>query len=98
MPSVDEVNSFDIPLNWDATSDSIALEIAKKTNSSLLVVKSVKFNCKNYINNFFLKDNVLDKYFTKEYMRYSQKISLVSRGNFYKLNKICKDFLNNTNY
>ncbi|MDG2171999.1 MAG: hypothetical protein P8L38_04500 [Gammaproteobacteria bacterium] len=98
MPSVDEVNSFDIPLNWDATSDSIALEIAKKTNSPLLVVKSVKFNCKNYINNFFLKDNVLDKYFTKEYMRYSQKISLVSRGNFYKLNKICKDFLNNTNY
>ena len=92
MPSYEEVCDFNIPNNWDATSDSIALAISKNINAPLIVIKSVRFNYKKYINVFFLKDNILDKYFSNNYYRSSQKISLVSREKYYKLNEICKDF------
>ncbi|MDA9181072.1 hypothetical protein N9O44_00560 [Gammaproteobacteria bacterium] len=93
MPSYEEVCDFNIPNNWDATSDSIALAISKNINAPLIVIKSVRFNYKKYINVFFLKENILDKYFSNNYYRSSQKISLVSREKYYKLNEICKDFL-----
>lgn len=92
MPSYEEVCDFNIPNNWDATSDSIALAISKNINAPLIVIKSVRFNYKKYINVFFLKENILDKYFSNNYYRSSQKISLVSREKYYKLNEICKDF------
>ena len=92
MPSHEEVCNFNLPNNWDVTSDSIALAISKSINSPLLVIKSVHFNCKRYLNNFFLKDNILDKYFSKNYKYSPQKISLVSRDKHYKLREICKDF------
>ena len=92
MPSYEEVCDFNIPNNWDATSDSIALAISKNINAPLIIIKSVRFNYKKYINAFFLKENILDKYFSNNYYRSSQKISLVSREKYYKLNEICKDF------
>ena len=92
MPSYEEVCGFNIPNNWDATSDSIALAISKNINAPLIVIKSVRFNYKKYINVFFLKENILDKYFSNNYYSSSQKISLVSREKYYKLNEICKDF------
>jgi aspartokinase-like uncharacterized kinase len=92
MPSYEEVCDFNIPNNWDATSDSIALAISKNINAPLIVIKSVRFNYKKYINVFFLKENILDKYFSNNYYSSSQKISLVSREKYYKLNEICKDF------
>ena len=92
MPSYEEVCDFNIPNNWDATSDTIALAISKNINAPLIVIKSVRFNYKKYINVFFLKENILDKYFSNNYYRSSQKISLVSREKYYKLNEICKDF------
>lgn len=92
MPSYEEVCSLNIPNNWDATSDSIALAISKNINAPLILIKSVRFNYKKYINAFFLKDNILDVYFSNNYCSSTQKISLVSRENYYKLNKICKDF------
>ena len=92
MPSYEEVCDFNIPNNWDATSDSIAFAISNNINAPLIVIKSVRFNYKKYINVFFLKENILDKYFSNNYYRSSQKISLVSREKYYKLNEICKDF------
>jgi len=92
MPSYEEVCDFNIPDNWDATSDSIALAISKNINSPLIVIKSIRFNCKKHINAFFLKDNILDKYFSNNYYSSPQKISLASREKYYKLSEICKDF------
>ena len=92
IPSVEEVLKLNISSNWNSTSDSIALSIANKVNAPLLLVKSIKFNKKKYLNNFFLKQNVIDKDFSKNYVFSNQKISIVSRGNSYKLKKICKDF------
>lgn len=97
LPSVNEVSKLNIPLDWNATSDSIALAIAKKTNSPLIIVKSLKFNSKKYMNSFFLKDQILDKYFSDNYKLHDQKISITSRDKFYKLKKICKDFSRNIN-
>ena len=78
--------------NWDSTSDSIALAIANKINSPLLLVKSVKFNSKKYLNSYFLKEDLLDKDFLKYKFTTNQNISIVSKYNFYKLKKICNDF------
>ena len=93
MPSYEEVCNFNIPNNWDATSDSIALAISKNINAPLIVIKSARFNYKKYMNAFFLKENILDKYFSKNYKNSQQKISLVSREKYYKLREICNDFL-----
>ena len=93
MPSYEEVCDFNIPNNWDATSDSIALAISKNINAPLIVIKSARFNYKKYMNAFFLKENILDKYFSKNYKNSQQKISLVSREKYYKLREICNDFL-----
>ena len=92
MPSIDEIDNFDIPKNWDTTSDAIALVVSKTLNCPLLLVKSVNFNKKKFLNPFFLKKNLLDKYCENNYKNFSQKISIASREKFYKLEKICKDF------
>ena len=92
MPSVDEIDNFDIPKNWDTTSDAIALAVSKILNCPLLLVKSARFNKKKFLNPFFLKNNLLDKYCENNYKDFSQKISIASREKFYKLEKICKDF------
>ena len=93
MPSYEEVCNFNIPNNWDATSDSIALAISKNINAPLIVIKSARFNYKKYMNTFFLKENIVDKYFSENYKNSPQKISFVSRENYYKLREICNDFL-----
>lgn len=93
LPSTEEVNSFDIPKNWDATSDAIALQISEKIKSPLLIVKSLRFNKKKYINPFFLKQNIVDKYFLENYIYSSNKISIASREKFYKLKDICNYLL-----
>ena len=92
MPTVNEIDSFNIPANWDATSDTISLAVAKILNCPLLIIKSVKFNKKEFLNTFFLKENLLDKYFTENHRSFTQLISIASREKFYKLKKICKDF------
>ena len=92
IPSVEEINGFNIPLNWSATSDTIALCVSKKTNSPLLLIKSISFNKIKYITAFFLKKNILDDYFTSNYLNSSQHISLVSKDKHYMLRKICKNF------
>ena len=92
MPSYKEVCNFNIPNNWDATSDSIALAISKNIKSPLIIIKSSRFNYKRYINAFFLKDNIVDTYFSKNYKNSPEKISLVSREKHFKLREICKDF------
>ena len=94
MPSYEEVCNFNIPNNWEATSDSIALAISKSIKAPLIIIKSARFNCKQHANTFFLKDNILDQYFSKNYSNSSQKISLVSKERYYKLREICKDFAN----
>ena len=96
IPSIEEVLKLNISSNWDSTSDSIALSIANKINAPVLLVKSIKLNKKNFLNNFFLKQNIVDKDFSKNYVSSEQKISIVSRGNSYKLKKICKDFNSNS--
>lgn len=93
MPSVKEVNSFNIPRNWDATSDSIALAISEKIKSPLLIIKSLRFNKKKYINSFFLKKNIVDKYFSENYLHSQNKISIASREKSYKLREICNYLL-----
>tara|TARA_Y100000741_G_C18221755_1_gene546173 strand:+ start:778 stop:1377 length:600 start_codon:yes stop_codon:yes gene_type:complete len=97
IPSFKEVLKLNISSNWDSTSDSIALSIANKINAPLLLVKSIKFNKKKFLNNFFLKQDVIDKDFCRNYPSSKQKISIVFRGNSYKLKKICKDFALNSN-
>ena len=89
LPSVEEVDSFDIPKNWDATSDSIALVISDKVKSPLLIVKSLSFNQKKYINSFFLKQNIVDKYFSDNYLSCKNKISIANREKSYRLRDIC---------
>ncbi len=92
MPSVEEINDFNIPLNWRATSDSIALSVSIRTNSPLLLIKSFGFSNIKYITAFFLKKNILDDYFSSNYLNNNQHISLVSRDKHYMLRKICKNF------
>ena len=92
LPSIEDVDDLKVSKNWDSTSDSIALAIANKTNSPLLLVKSVKFNSKKYLNSYFLKEDLLDKDFLKYKFIKKQNISIVSKYNFYKLKKICNDF------
>ena len=92
MPKVSDIDSLGVSKNWNSTSDSISLAIAKKFNCPLVVVKSVKFNKKQYLNNFFLKNDLVDKDFLRYYQYTNQKISIVSKYNFYKLEKICKNF------
>ena len=92
MPSVEEINDFNIPLNWRATSDSIALSVSIRTNSPLLLIKSFGFSNIKYITAFFLKKNILDDYFSSNYLNNNQYISLVSRDKHYMLRKICKNF------
>jgi len=93
MPSVEEINSFNIPLNWSATSDTIALSVSKKINSPLLIIKSFGFGKIKYITSFFLKKNILDDYFANNYLNNSQYISLTSKDKHYMLRKICKKFI-----
>ena len=92
MPSVEEINDFNIPLNWRATSDSIALSVSIRTNSPLLLIKSFGFSNIKYITAFFLKKNILDDYFSSNYLNNSQHIFLASRDKHYMLRKICKNF------
>jgi len=92
MPSVEEINGFNIPLNWRATSDSIALSVSRRTNSPLLLIKSFGFSNIKYITTFFLKKNILDDYFSSNYLNNSQHIFLASRDKHYMLRKICKNF------
>lgn len=92
MPKVSDIDNLGVSKNWNSTSDSISLAIAKKFNCPLVVVKSVKFNKKQYLNNFFLKNDLVDKDFLRYYQYTNQKISIVSKYNFYKLEKICKNF------
>ena len=92
MPSVEEINGFNIPLNWRATSDSIALSVSRRTNSPLLLIKSFGFSNIKYITAFFLKKNILDDYFSSNYLNNSQHIFLASRDKHYMLRKICKNF------
>ena len=77
MPSVDEIDNFDIPKNWDTTSDAIALAVSKTLNCPLLLVKSVRFNKKNFLNPFFLKNNLLDKYCENNYKNFHRKFLLL---------------------
>ena len=92
MPKVSDIDNLGVSKNWNSTSDSISLAIAKKFNCPLVIVKSVKFNKKQYLNNFFLKNDLVDKDFLRYYQYTNQKISIVSKFNFYKLEKICKNF------
>jgi|TARA_B110000914_G_scaffold152870_1_gene134103 aspartokinase-like uncharacterized kinase len=93
MPSVKEINEFNIPLNWSATSDTIALSVSKKINSPLLIIKSFDFGKIKYVTSFFLKKNILDDYFSSNYLNNSQYISLASKDKHYMLRKICKKFI-----
>ena len=93
MPSVEEINEFNIPLNWSATSDTIALSVSKKINSPLLIIKSFNFGKIKYVTSFFLKKNILDDYFSSNYLNNSQYISLASKDKHYMLTKICKKFI-----
>ena len=92
MPKVSDIDNLGVSKNWNSTSDSISLAIAKKFNCPLVIVKSVKFNKKQYLNNFFLKNDLVDKDFLRYYQHTNQKISIVSKFNFHKLEKICKNF------
>lgn len=92
LPKVRDIDNLGVSKNWDSTSDSISLAIAKKFNCPLVIVKSVKFNKKQYLNNFFLKNDLVDKDFLRYYQYTNQKISIVSKFNFHKLEKICKNF------
>ena len=92
MPKVSDIDNLGVSKNWNSTSDSISLAIAKKFNCPLVIVKSVKFNKKQYLNNFFLKNDLVDKDFLRYYQYTNQKISIVSKFNFHKLEKICKNF------
>ena len=94
LPSEYEVEQLNIPKNWDATSDSIALEISKKVNAPLLLIKSIRFNKEKYINPFILKKSVLDNYFSNNYKNYHNRISIVGREKHYKLKEICNYLLN----
>ncbi len=94
MPSYEDVDILNIPLNWNATSDSIALAIANTTSSPLLVIKSVRLNCKKFINSFFLKQDLVDKHFSKNYLYNNKKISIACREKFYKLREICSYLYN----
>ena len=92
MPKVSDIDNLGVSKNWNSTSDSISLAIAKKFNCPLVIVKSVKFNKKQYLNNFFLKNDLVDKDFLRYYQYTNQNISIVSKFNFHKLEKICKNF------
>ena len=92
MPKINDIDNLDVSKNWDSTSDSISLAIAKKFNCPLIIVKSTNLSSKKFLNNFFLKSDLLDRDFVKLFQNTNQKISIVSKYNFHKLNKICKDF------
>jgi len=92
IPEINDINNLNVSKNWDSSSDSISLAIAKKFDCPLVIVKSAKFNSKKYLNSFFLKSDLLDHDFSRHFQYANQKISIVSKYNFHKLNKICKDF------
>ena len=92
MPKINDIDNLDVSKNWDSTSDSISLAIAKKFNCPLIIVKSANLNSKKFLNNFFLKSDLLDRDFVKLFQNTNQKISIVSKYNFHKLKEICKDF------
>ena len=92
MPKINDIDNLDVSKNWDSTSDSISLAIAKKFNCPLIIVKSANLSSKKFLNNFFLKSDLLDRDFVKLFQNTNQKISIVSKYNFHKLKEICKDF------
>ena len=92
MPKINDIDNLDVSKNWDSTSDSISLAIAKKFNCPLIIVKSTNLSSKKFLNNFFLKSDLLDRDFVKLFQNTNQKISIVSKYNFHKLKEICKDF------